>query len=175
MSIIRDGFRSLYRSGAFFTEAMLPKALEKTGLPRGRASKAGMLTGGALGLASLVVGASFLIALPMSVPMFSVAVAVYAAKGVAMAGAISATLVGTGIVVTTTALGMCREMERHAAQALKKARGHNRPKPVPPPVPEKTSLGTLNAAPGFNKAVEGLLPAPQAPDPKAPLPSPQPG
>ena len=172
MSIIRDGFRSLYRSGAYFTEAVLPHAFEKAGLRRGAASKIGLALGGLAGIASFAVGACFFAALPMSAPIFTVAVAIYGAKGIGMVGLVTGILAGTGIVVTTTAAGMCREAKNEFTRDVRKAREHYR---KAPPAQEKSSFRhSLKAALGFRNAVEGKKSA-VPPVEKAPVQIPQPG
>jgi hypothetical protein len=176
MSMIRDGFRSLYHSGAFLTETLLPKTLEKTGFSRRNATTIGASIGSAIGLASLVVGSCFLAALPMSLPMFSVAITVYAAKGIAMVAAMTAVLSGTGVVVTTTGIGMCRDMAKRAAKGWQKTQGRlHRKSSTPPAQPEKTAFGNPKAAPGFQKAVAGTAPAAAPADGKLSQPAPQPG
>lgn len=168
MSIILDGFRSLYRSGAYFSEAVLPHALEKAGLRRGAAAKIGLTLGGLAGIASFAIGACFFAALPMSAPMFTVAVAVYGAKGVGMVGLVAGILAGTGVVVTTTAAGMCRELKHEAARDLHKLQEHYHP------APEKASFRqSLKAAFSFGKHIRDAKPA--SPVPKSPVQVPQQG
>jgi hypothetical protein len=175
MSIIQEGFRSLHRSGAYFAEAVLPHALEKAGLRRGAASKIGLALGGLAGIASFAVGACFFAALPMSAPMFTVAVAIYGAKGIGMVGVVAGILAGTGVVVTTTAAGMCRALKNEALHDLNKLREHYRHDRQAPPAPEKTSFRhSLKAALSFRKAAEGARPAPP-PAEKPPVQVPQPG
>jgi hypothetical protein len=171
MSMIRDGFRSLYRSGAYFSEGVIPRALERAGVSHARAAKIGAGAGMALGIASLVVGAAYALAIPMALPMCGVAIAVYGAKGLAMAAGLVAVLGGTGGVVMTTALGMCREITHSTSGKLQKAAARLHA----PPMPEKTRFRQkLQAKLGFRKAVGNK--APQASlQSKPPIQTPQPG
>ena len=169
MSIIRDSFPSLYRSGAWFTEAFLPKAFGKLGVSHGKA--AGALAGCVAGVASIVVGSCFLAALPMSLPMFSVGVTIYGAKGLAMAAGLGAALVGTGTVVTVTGLGMCRDMANRTLRGAAKAQG---PKAAashaPSPAENSAFVKRMKAAACFRKAAKATETALKAAEPKGPLP-----
>jgi hypothetical protein len=174
LSMVRDGFKSLYRSGAWFTEGFLPKLLEKTGLPRGKASKAGVVAGSAAGFASIVVGMGFFLAIPVSIPMFSVAVAVYAAKGIAMVAGAATLLAGTSAVVTTSGIGMCRALTHDVSGAMKN-RHTSKLKAAAPPAPEQTKvLMRQRLVDGFRKALH-RTPAPAEAGKRPPVSAPTPG
>jgi hypothetical protein len=173
MSIIRDGFRSLYRSGAYFSEGLLPKALERAGMSHARAAKIGAGAGTTLGIASLIVGIGYALAIPLALPMCGVAITIYAGKGIAMAAGLMTILAGTATVVTTTALGMCRELTNHTSNTLKKANARLHAAPAPA---EKRGFGQkLGARLGFRKAAEQKTPAAPPAPAKTPVPVPQPG
>ncbi len=161
MSIIRDGFRSLYRSGAWFTENCAPDMLKKAAVPKGASAKTGHVLGGLLGIGSLIVGAGFCLALPLSFPMFTTAVAVYGTHGLAIAAAAAATLAGTAMVVLTAGLGMCCAAKKDLSAALNKARGHIHFKHAAPSAPEKTSFkAAATPAKDFRQAVDGAASQP---------------
>ncbi|MEZ0223784.1 MAG: hypothetical protein ACAH83_04460 [Alphaproteobacteria bacterium] len=173
IKFVKDGFKSLYRSGTAFTEEILPKFLGKIGVPEKAASAIGKAAGSFAGMLSLVTAAYFFIAIPVSMPMFLVASGILPFKGSIAAVAATALLAGTGTVVTTTALGMCRAMAKGMQGAFSAAREHLRkpPSPVPPAAEKSAFRVTAAPAAAFKNAAsaapEALQPLPQ-PAPPAP-------
>lgn len=167
LSFIPEGFKSLYRSGAAFTEEIAPKLLGKIGLPQKLASPAGKIAGGAIGVASIVTGATFLAAIPISLPMFVVASGIFASKGIGAAVFVTGFLGSVGTIVTTTGIGMLRAAGKAATGLFHRA-SHHQSKPVP----EKTSFkGNVTAKADFDRQAKPAVapqnpqarPAPQAP------------
>jgi hypothetical protein len=157
MSIVRDGFKSIYRSGAGFTAVTLPKYLQKAGLSKSASARISKVAGNAAGIASVIIGAQFLVAIPLSVPMFFVAATVMHVKGMLMAAAVAGLLTGTGAIVMTTGLGMCRDAGKAMCGLFKSAQTHTK-KPAPvPSVPVERSSFTAKATPAadFEIAVIG--------------------
>jgi hypothetical protein len=129
---IKDGFKSLFRSGAAFTEKILPKFLRKTGVPEKFSSTIGKTAGSIAGALSIVTGAYFLIAIPVSMPMFLVATGMLPVKGSIAAVIATALLGSTGTVVTTTGFGMCRAAAQGLRNTFGAARRHMLKSPSAP-------------------------------------------
>lgn len=167
LSFIAQGFKSLYRSGAAFSEEITPKWLAKTGLPATTTAKIGGAAGGILGLASIATGACFLAAIPLSLPMFLVASGIFASKGIAAAVFVTGFLGGVGTVVTTTGLGMGRALAKDTVSLFRRIK--HLPAKHSAPLPQKTSFNSgASAKPDFSKAVK----APEAAGQAIPVPAP---
>lgn len=168
--MIREGLKSFYRSGAWFSQDFLPRAFGKTGLRAKNATMLGRACGVTLGLASLAVGLGFCAALPVSLPMFMVASAIMPVSGKLMALGAAAVLAGTGTVVTITGCGMCRDLKDAARALLRKA--HAAPlHPGSPASPEKSFFKNRRFASAFKKATAN---PPISPTPAAAI-TPRPG
>lgn len=154
--MILRAFRSFYQSGADFSEKILPKAIGKQG---------GVALGAAVGLASVLTGACFFYAIPLSVPMFLVAHGMFAGKGALVATAATVFLGSVGSVITSTGLGMVRAGVKEIFSDAKKLL---RPKPetIAAPVPGKQSAfdGAATSRAGFNQQAA----APASPYPAQP-------
>lgn len=173
MKFIRDGFKSLYRSGTEFTEKILPEFLRKIGVPEKAANIIGQSAGSFAGALSLITGAYFLIAIPVSMPMFLVASGMLPVKGSIAAVVATALLGSTGTVVTTTALGMCRAAAKGIRSAFSAARKHLMKVPSPVPAAAEKSSFSVTAKPAadFKNAATAAPPAPHsAPQPAPPAP-----
>lgn len=123
-------FKSFFDSGKAFSEQIVPKALEKIGMPETAAQKTGTIFGGAAGVASVATGLCFLAAIPISFPMFVAATGWIGAHAVVASVLTTALLGSVGTVVTTTGLGMCRSGART----------------ILPPAPEKSSFDAFKTA-----------------------------
>ncbi|TAL29530.1 MAG: hypothetical protein EPN97_13295 [Alphaproteobacteria bacterium] len=170
MKFIKDGFKSLYRSGTEFTEKILPKFLRKIGVPEKAANVIGKSAGSFAGVASLVTGAYFLIAIPVSMPMFLVASGMLPVKGSIAAVVATALLGSTGTVVTTTGLGMCRAAAKGIRNTFKAARRHllKTPSPVPAATEKSSFRVTAKPAAAFKNAATAVPEAPQTQPQSAP-------
>lgn len=164
MKFIKDGFKGLYRSGTEFTEKILPKFLHKIGVPEKASAALGRAAGSFAGAASLVIGAYFFIAIPVSMPMFLVASGVLPVKGSIAAVVATALLAGTGTVVTTTGLGMCRAAAKGIRSAFSAARKrlHSGPSPVPAATEASSFRIAARPAADFKDAATASPAAPQA-------------
>ncbi|MEZ0261351.1 MAG: hypothetical protein ACAH80_10100 [Alphaproteobacteria bacterium] len=136
-------FKSLFESGTAFSEKIVPKALEKTGVPAKTAAKIGQVSGSLLGLASVATGFCFLAAIPISLPMFVAATGWIGTHAVIASVLATGFLASVGTVVTTTGIGMCRS-------------GFRAVSPLAPPAPEKSSFDAFKTARAmFNQASVG--------------------
>lgn len=136
-------FKSFFESGTAFSEQIVPRALEKIGIPEQVAGKIGQVAGSALGLASVATGLCFLAAIPISLPMFVAATGWIGAHAVIASVLATGLLGGVGTVVTTTGIGMCRSGFRAVST-------------LAPPAPEKSSFDAFKTSRApFNQAREG--------------------
>lgn len=147
MKFIKDGFKSLYRSGTAFTEKILPKFLQKIGVPEKAANVIGKSAGSFAGALSLITGAYFFIAIPISMPMFLIASGMIPVKGSIAAIAATALLGSTATVVTTTGLGMCRAATKGIRNTFSAARKHLAKVPSPVPAAAENSSFRIAAKP----------------------------